>query len=78
MDMLAHSLPLPLAIDYVEEDREITTEDEGGILLALQHHHQSPPHPPLHPCLKFTKSDPGDRRRISNVGIYVYRASGQR
>jgi hypothetical protein len=38
-DMLANSLPLPLAIDYVEEDREITAEDEGGILLALQHHH---------------------------------------
>ena len=37
--MLANSLPLPLAIDYVEEDREITAEDEGGILLALQHHH---------------------------------------
>ena len=39
-DMLAHSLPFPLAIDYVEEDREITTEDEGGILLALQHRHR--------------------------------------
>jgi hypothetical protein len=38
--MLAHSLPLPLATDYVEEDREITTEDGGGILLALQHRHR--------------------------------------
>ncbi len=40
IDMLAHSLPLPLAIDYVEEDRGITIDDEGGILLALQHRHR--------------------------------------
>jgi hypothetical protein len=39
-DMLAHSPPLPLVIDYVDEDRKTTTEDEGGILLALQHRHR--------------------------------------
>ena len=38
--MLAHSPPLPLVIDYVDEDRETTAEDEGGILLALQHRHR--------------------------------------
>src|SRR6266851_2075029 len=35
-DMLAHSPPLPLTIDYGDEDREVTAEDEKGILLALQ------------------------------------------
>jgi hypothetical protein len=39
-DMLAHSPPLPLVIDYVDEDRKTTTADEGGILLALQHRHR--------------------------------------
>ena len=34
-DMLAHSPPLPLVIDYPDEDRDIT-EDEGAIL-ALKH-----------------------------------------
>ncbi|KAH9955693.1 hypothetical protein BC827DRAFT_1386300 [Russula dissimulans] len=37
-DMLAHSPPLPLTIDYVDEDRNITAEDERVISLALQHH----------------------------------------
>jgi len=36
--MLAHSPPLPLIIDYVDEHHGITSEDEEGILLALQHH----------------------------------------
>jgi hypothetical protein len=35
-EILANSLPLPLAINYVDENRELTTEDERGILLALQ------------------------------------------
>ena len=35
--MLAHSPPLPLTICYDDEDREITEEDEEGILLALRH-----------------------------------------
>src|SRR5712691_1236021 len=35
-EMLANSPPLPLAINYVDEDRELTTEDERGILLVLQ------------------------------------------
>jgi hypothetical protein len=35
-DMLAYSPPLPLVIDYGDENREVTTEDERGILLALQ------------------------------------------
>jgi hypothetical protein len=37
--MLAHSLPLPLTIDYVGEDG-ITVEDEEGILLALEQRHR--------------------------------------
>jgi hypothetical protein len=35
-DMLAHSPPLPLTI-YYHTHREITAEDESGILLALSH-----------------------------------------
>ncbi|KAH9992554.1 hypothetical protein BJV74DRAFT_884673 [Russula compacta] len=35
-EMLAHS-PLPLIIDHVDKTREITAEDEEGIILALQH-----------------------------------------
>jgi len=35
--MLANSPPLPLVIDHVGDDHDITTEDEEGILLALQH-----------------------------------------
>ena len=33
--MLAHSPPLPLVIDYNEEDCDITAEDEEGRILAL-------------------------------------------
>ena len=36
-DMLAHSPPLPLVIDYVDEDRDITTADKDGLVFALQH-----------------------------------------
>ena len=36
-DMLAHSPPLPLIIDHSDEAREMTAEDEEGIILALQH-----------------------------------------
>jgi hypothetical protein len=35
--MLAHSPPLPLTIRYYKWDREMTTEDEEGALLALSH-----------------------------------------
>ncbi len=34
--MLAHSPPLPLIIDYRNEGREVTAQDEEGILLALR------------------------------------------
>jgi len=34
--MLANPPPLPLAINYVDKNRELTKEDERGILLALQ------------------------------------------
>jgi hypothetical protein len=37
-DMLAHSPPLPLTICYHNIDRELTEEDESGILLALSSH----------------------------------------
>ncbi|KAI0245584.1 hypothetical protein BJV78DRAFT_335253 [Lactifluus subvellereus] len=36
-NMLAHLPPLPLTIFYLEPDREMTEEDEEGILLALRH-----------------------------------------
>ncbi|KAI0277833.1 hypothetical protein BGY98DRAFT_594254 [Russula aff. rugulosa BPL654] len=35
-DMLDHSPPLPLIIDYDEEDAYITAEDEEGIILSLE------------------------------------------
>ena len=34
--MLANSPPLPLVVDYLEERRDITTDDEEGIILALR------------------------------------------
>ena len=36
-DMLAHSPPLPLAIDYDDRDCDITVEEEG-IILSLEQH----------------------------------------
>jgi hypothetical protein len=38
-DMLAHSPPLPLVIDHLDQNHDITAEDhdEEGIILALQH-----------------------------------------
>ena len=38
-NMLAHSPPLPLTVDYISED-SITVEDEEGILLALEQRHR--------------------------------------
>jgi hypothetical protein len=35
-DMLANSPPFPLIIDYPSTDRDITAEDEEGIILALE------------------------------------------
>ncbi len=35
-DVLAHSPPLPLIIDYGDKDREVTAQVEERILLALQ------------------------------------------
>jgi hypothetical protein len=34
--MLAHSPPLPLVINYLDGDRNMTAEDEEGIFLALE------------------------------------------
>jgi hypothetical protein len=39
-DMLAHSPPLPLVIDYFEEDYDIATEAEEGTILALKQRHR--------------------------------------
>ena len=36
-DILAHSVPLPLMIDYDGLNCDLATEDEEGIMLALQH-----------------------------------------
>jgi hypothetical protein len=38
--MLAHSPSLPLVLDYPNEGRNITAEDEGRIFLALEQHHR--------------------------------------
>src|ERR1700733_11866291 len=35
-DMLAHSPPLPLIINYLDTNRDASVEDEEAILLALQ------------------------------------------
>ena len=37
--MLAHSPPLPLTVDYIGEDG-VTSEDEEGIMLALEQRHR--------------------------------------
>ena len=36
-DMLTHLPPLPLILDYGDDNRELTLEDEKGIFLALRH-----------------------------------------
>ena len=36
-DMLAHSPPLPIVVNYFDKDHDITAEDEAGVILALQH-----------------------------------------
>jgi len=36
-DMLEHSPPLPIIVNYLDEDRETTAGDEEAILLALQY-----------------------------------------
>ncbi len=36
-DMLTHLPPLPLILDYGDDDRELTLEDEKGIFLALRY-----------------------------------------
>ena len=38
--MLKHSCPFPLTLDYVDENRQMTTKDENSILLAFKHRHQ--------------------------------------
>ena len=35
--MLAHSPSLPLIIDHLDQNRDLTAEDEEGIILALRH-----------------------------------------
>jgi hypothetical protein len=35
-DMLAYSPPLPLVIEWLYEDSDVGTEDEGGLMLALK------------------------------------------
>jgi hypothetical protein len=37
LDMLAHSPPLPLILDYYNENHDITAEEEDAIMLALSH-----------------------------------------
>ncbi|KAF8460880.1 hypothetical protein DFH94DRAFT_700166 [Russula ochroleuca] len=39
-DMLAHSPPLPLVIDFFRGYRDVTAEDEEGIILALEQRHR--------------------------------------
>ena len=36
-DMLAHSPPVPLIIDHIDDEYFLSAEDEEGIILALQH-----------------------------------------
>ena len=54
-DMLAHSPPLPLIISYPDNDRDITTEDEEGIMLALQLRHRIRGMRALIPFIKLQK-----------------------
>jgi hypothetical protein len=34
--MLAHFPPLPLIVDYADKDRELTVEDEAGVLYDMR------------------------------------------
>ena len=38
--MLAHSSHLPIVLDYIDQNHDITAEDEGGVMLALQQRHR--------------------------------------
>lgn len=38
--MLAYSPPLPIIIDHLSPDRDITSEDKTGVMLALQYRHR--------------------------------------
>ena len=38
--LATHSVPLPLIIDHLCKDRDITSEDKKGIMLALRHRHR--------------------------------------
>ena len=39
-DMLAHSPPLPLVIDYINVNQDIAAEDEEGVILALKQYNR--------------------------------------
>ena len=71
--MLAHSPPL-LLIDHVDEHDGITSEDEEGILLALQHYDRIR-RIRLMACSGFAEYHCCLRQGIFDVGIPVSRES---
>jgi hypothetical protein len=89
-DMLEHSPPLPLVIDYIDYDRDLSEEDEKGIMLALQHRdrvrrirlllrHQDPQKFVLamgakFPMLEFLDLDPIDNANIGFTLPETFRA----
>jgi hypothetical protein len=76
-DMLAHSPPLPLIIDHINQDPVTTAEDEEGILLALQHHDRVRRVRLQVPIPKFAEAHRGHGGGISDAGIPIYRNSDE-
>jgi hypothetical protein len=72
-DMLNHSPPLPLIINYQNTYATMTTEDEEGILLALRHHDRvrrivlHAPHQDLHKFLTAMNENFPTLERLSIV-----------
>ena len=58
-DILVHSPPLPLVIDYLDVDRERTAEDDDGILLALSTLRSCTSYRPCGPSHEFVAASRG-------------------
>jgi hypothetical protein len=58
--MLAHSPPLPLVINFSDNDRSVSAEDEESIILALQHRDRTR-------CIRLAKPVPNLQKAIMAI-----------
>jgi hypothetical protein len=72
--MLAHSRPLPLIIDYFDENNDIDAKDEEGLIYALQQRDRVRRIRFMQP-VPILESSLSTYRGISNSGIPAYSAS---